>query len=159
MLYSTQIKIIGWVCALLVFASCEGPYKYPASSGEAKKQVVSSSVNLYSWENVGKKLEVRWLSPLVSGVNTTNSLLVMFFNEENQLADLADNLQLEFMATMPSMGNHPLKSPGYFERIDIGLYINKFIEFNMNGKWSMSLELYDRKEKIVERVQWSEEFH
>ncbi|MEO0335647.1 MAG: hypothetical protein AAF202_04605 [Pseudomonadota bacterium] len=104
------------------------------------------------------RLSVRpiWLKGPVGKIESTNHLLVQVTSQVSP-ARLPEGLSLEFYATMPSMG-HPMEDAGFFEEIEVGLYLNKSIRYNMPGDWRNELWLMDSDFKVIDRVTWDEFF-
>lgn len=135
----------------VTLASCDSPQNHRiigSSQGEEK-----SSFTQKTFENHPLKVEFKWISGPHGSLSQSSSLMILIYNKDGQLAPLPEGLEPYFYGTMPAMG-HPLEDPGFFNKLETGIYINESIQFNMEGEWKLELWLMNEEFNIKDKVQW-----
>ncbi len=142
---------------LCILALCTVHCKSPMDNRLDEPESFAQKANILELSSLKLSLKTQWLEGPVGNLQVNNTLLVSVYNSNDELTDLPDSLQLQFYATMPSMG-HPMDDAGMFERISTGLYLNSTIKYNMQGDWQNELWLMDQNYQTVEAVQWFDSF-
>jgi hypothetical protein len=137
----------------LLICHCHSPMNHRTNEFQTMDQKTTS----LEFKTLGLAVKTKWLMGPVGSIQATNTLLVSVYDAEGELVDLPNDLQLQFYATMPSMG-HPLDDAGTFTKIATGLYLNTTIKYNMSGDWQNEIWLMDSNFKIHGTVQWLEVF-
>jgi hypothetical protein len=145
---------MGKFATLLVFlflGACDSPRNNRVAEGEEPE---ANQVNKQSFKSTGLLVQYQWLSGPFGNLKETSSLIV-YLSREGKPVSLPQGQELNFYATMPSMG-HPIEQPGYFDELSTGIYLNKNIIFNMQGPWQMELWVQDSlTSSILDKVEWS----
>ena len=143
-----------WLSLVLVFLSaCGGPKDYQVVNAP-QLQVLNNS-QLLVFKNQPYRVSFTWLESIKTSVKDKNKLIVYVYNSQKELVDLPEVLNLEFYASMPSMG-HPMENEGVFQRVAQGIYLNQDIVFNMGGEWLMELWLINAQFEVKDQVAWIE---
>lgn len=148
---SLLLKIMWICCAGVITAACDSPMNHRLR-GEDKAQMTAQKVSL---PQIDLQVVALWLHEPSGNVQEQNSLLVILKDSDGKLIHLPANYTLVFYATMPSMG-HPLDSPGEFEMLKEGIYLNPQIRYNMNGEWQNELWIIDENLQLVDKIVWTE---
>ena len=136
---------------LVILSACDSPRNHRVESGGGTSG--ESMVSLQSFKNSDLKISAKWLVGPHPVVNKPSTLIVYIYNSEGNLVSLPDGEQINFYASMVSMG-HGLDQPGYFTEISPGIFLNTEISFNMSGDWSMELWLQDADYNIKDKIVW-----
>lgn len=136
------------VVFLLLLSACDSPLRHRVKEQDGS----GPSLSLLSFQQSGYELRFQWIKGPFPNVSKASSLIVYVYKDGDLMA-LPTDRQINFFATMPSMG-HALDQPGYFEELSPGIYLNETITFNMTGEWLMELWLQDLKGDILEKVSW-----
>jgi hypothetical protein len=138
---------------ILFLSACDSPrnHRLQDLSGLQKAQ------NILTLTKLDLRLQSQWVEGPYGNVQKSSSLVIYVYNQKQELTDLPSGKDLEFFATMPSMG-HPLDQPGEFIRVAKGIYINSSIRFNMPGDWQMEVSIVTSNNEIVEQAVWLEFF-
>lgn len=148
------MKKVLFILTILILTACDSPQNYRVyTDNENNKQ--KSEVQK-SFEKLPFRFEAKWLLGPKGSLSQTSQLMVLIFDSSGKLTSLPKDKELQFYATMPSMG-HPLEDPGFFEEADTGVFINKTIQFNMPGEWKMNLWITDMDYNILDESSWLEQ--
>jgi hypothetical protein len=138
---------------VLVFSACDSPRNHRVTSGGDSSES-GAAITDKAFSSTGLKVQYQWLSGPYSNVKQTSSLIV-YLSRDGKPISLPSGQELNFYATMPSMG-HPIEQPGYFEELSTGIYLNKNIVFNMQGPWVLELWVQDSLTyNILDKIEWS----
>jgi len=135
----------------LLLSACDSPLNHRVEEDGKGGQ---GSMALLQFKQSQMTVKYEWLQGPFSNVNKPSTLMVYIY-KDGTLTSLGADQQINFFATMPSMG-HPLDQPGYFEELAAGVYLNKDITFNMSEEWEMELWLQNMNGDIQEKVTWLE---
>ena len=136
---------------LLLLSACDSPRNNRVLPGDNKSAPLAAN-KVFNTNNY--LVQYQWLSGPFSNVKQPSSLIV-YLSRDGKPVSLPAGQDLNFYATMPSMG-HPVEQPGYFEELSLGIYLNKNIVFNMQGPWSLELWIQETVTfDILDKVQWS----
>lgn len=141
------------ICLILILfitAACHSPINHQVKSKDGVSEKLKNETR---FSKLNLNLSYEWLVGPSGDINQTNTLMVIVRNSNNAITDLPEGLTLSFYAMMPSMG-HPLDDPGYFKKIDQGIYINKSIKYNMGGEWKNELWVLDEQLNIKDKAVW-----
>lgn len=147
-----MLKILLSGFALLLMSACDSPRDHrvnPASGDQ------NSSLALQNFKSSNLSVKAQWLAGPFPTANKFSTLIVYIYDSNGALTSLPAGDEINFFATMPSMG-HDLDQPGYFEEISPGIYLNKQISLGMSGDWAMELWQQDANFDIKDKVVWSE---
>lgn len=136
---------------LLLFSACDSPRNNRVNSGG---KAPGTGIANKAFNSNGYLVQYQWLSGPFGNVKQTSSLIV-YLSRDGKPVSLPSGQELNFYATMPSMG-HPIEQPGFFEELSSGIYLNKNIIFNMQGPWTLELWVQDSVTfNILDKVEWS----
>jgi hypothetical protein len=138
---------------VLMIAACDSPRNHRVRSGDDSVGQ-GAAIADKAFPSSGLKVQYQWLSGPFSNVKQ-NSSLIVYLSRDGKSVSLPAGQELNFYATMPSMG-HPIEQPGYFEELSTGIYLNKNIVFNMQGPWVLELWVQDSLTfNILDKIEWS----
>jgi hypothetical protein len=140
--------------ALFILSACDSPMNHRISLSDSPNNKATQTLG---FDQLGYKIETRWMQGPFGNINRDNHLLVFVFNPSGRPIDLDKKHTLSFYATMPSMG-HPMEDAGYFEHLDTGIYMNKSIRYNMPGDWRNELWIMNHDFEVLDQLQWNEQF-
>jgi hypothetical protein len=139
--------LYAFTCYLI---ACDSPRNHRINENPGVQKTEISPLEL---KVVGRTLKAEWVEGPFGSIEKSSVLLVYMLNAQKRLESLPEGLELQFYATMPSMG-HPLSHAGYFQRIADGVYINKDVIFNMAGDWLMEISVIDEQGNTKDVLQW-----
>ncbi len=140
----------------LICFGCSPPIKNKISD-ENLNSLQTESEQSYVFKKFNLNVNLMWISGPYPSVSKASQLLVIISDNEGNQRSLPGGLELDFYSSMPSMG-HPIEDIGYFEEIDIGIFINKNIRFQMNGVWKNELWIIENKNfEKKDEIRWQEQ--
>ena len=136
-----------------MLGACDSPQNHRVFLNEDTNEKTGDVTQTFTQYSLSYKAQ--WLQGPFGSLSKKSQIMVILFNKEGHRTSLPKGVDLQFYATMPSMG-HPLDDPGFFEEIETGIFINNNVQFNMPGEWKMELWLTDKDYNILDNSLWLE---
>jgi hypothetical protein len=133
----------------LILMGCDSPQNHKVSASQKNSFAIKTNL-----KQMDLKLEANWIEGPWFNLEQSSYLIVTIKNYKDLRQSLPEGYELEFSATMPSMG-HGLDQPGYFEQIFEGVYQNPEIYLQMTGEWDFQISIWDEEGNLVESTTWN----